>query len=111
MLFIGLIQTTLVLAVLISKIARIDYLVEWPDLFSFLAQQLQSADVLSSHKIFLILFRTLKELSTKHLMDGQRTFAQISSHFFDYSWQLWQCDVQTILHVFSFEVVLYYVNL
>ncbi|ONI26029.1 hypothetical protein PRUPE_1G000100 [Prunus persica] len=26
---------------------------------------------------------------------------QISSHFFDYSWHLWQSDVQTILHGFS----------
>ncbi|KAM6582760.1 hypothetical protein CsatB_009762 [Cannabis sativa] len=94
-------QIALTLAVLISKIARIDYPIEWPDLFSVLAEQLRSADALSSHRIFLILFRTLKELSTKRLIDGQRTFAQISSHFFDYSWQLWQCDVQTILHGFS----------
>ncbi|XP_024021108.1 importin-11 [Morus notabilis] len=94
-------QIALTLAVLISKIARIDYPKEWPDLFSVLGQQLQSADVLSSHRIFLILFRTLKELSTKRLPAGQRTFAEISSHLFDYSWQLWQCDVQTILHGFT----------
>ncbi|PON51218.1 Coatomer beta subunit [Parasponia andersonii] len=94
-------QIALTLAVLISKIARIDYPTEWPDLFSVLAQHLQSADVLASHRIFLILFRTLKELSTKRLIDGQRTFAQISSHFFDFSWRLWQCDIQTILHGFS----------
>lgn len=28
-------------------------------------------------------------------------FWQISSHLFDYSWHLWQSDVQTILHGFS----------
>lgn len=94
-------QIALTLAVLISKIARIDYPKEWADLFSILGRQLQSADVLSSHRIFLILFRTLKELSTKRLPSGQRTFAEISSHFFDYSWELWKCDVQTILHGFS----------
>ncbi|GMN55611.1 hypothetical protein TIFTF001_024729 [Ficus carica] len=94
-------QIALTLAVLISKIARIDYPKEWADLFSVLGRQLQSADVLSSHRIFLILFRTLKELSTKRLPSGQRTFAEISSHFFDYSWELWKCDVQTILHGFS----------
>lgn len=48
-----------------------------PDLFSVLAQQLQSADVLASHRIFMILFRTLKELSTKRLTADQRNFAEV----------------------------------
>ncbi|XP_028794935.1 importin-11 [Neltuma alba] len=94
-------QIAQMLAVLISKIARIDYPKEWPDIFSVLAHQLQSADVLASHRIFMILFRTLKELSTKRLTSDQRNFAEISSHFFDYCWRLWQSDVQTILHGFS----------
>ena len=50
-----------------------------PDLFSVLAQQLQSADVLASHRILMILFRTLKELSTKRLTADQRTFAEVSA--------------------------------
>ncbi|BBG92301.1 ARM repeat superfamily protein [Prunus dulcis] len=41
------------------------------------------------------------ELSTKRLISDQKNFAEISSHFFDYSWHLWQSDVQTILHGFS----------
>lgn len=94
-------QIALTLSVIISKIARIDYPKEWPDLFSFLAQQLQSADILTSHRIFMILYRTLKELSTKRLTSDQRTFAEICTQFFDYSWHLWQTDVQTILHGFS----------
>ncbi|PIN19861.1 Nuclear transport receptor KAP120 (importin beta superfamily) [Handroanthus impetiginosus] len=94
-------QIALTLAVLISKIARIDYPREWSDLFSILAQQLQAADMLTSHRIFMILFRTLKELSTKRLTSDQRTFAEIASQFFDYSWHLWQNDVQHILHGFS----------
>ncbi|KAI3447803.1 hypothetical protein Pfo_004468 [Paulownia fortunei] len=94
-------QIALTLAVSISKIARIDYPREWSDLFSVLAQQLQSADILTSHRIFMILFRTLKELSTKRLTSDQRTFAEIASQFFDYSWHLWQTDMQNILHGFS----------
>ncbi|KAL5740360.1 hypothetical protein ACOSQ2_029540 [Xanthoceras sorbifolium] len=94
-------QIAQMLAVLISKIARFDYPREWPELFRVLAQQLQAADVLTSHRIFMILFRTLKELSTKRLTADQRNFAEISSHLFDYSWHLWQSDVQTILHGFS----------
>ncbi|KAK8518167.1 hypothetical protein V6N12_017325 [Hibiscus sabdariffa] len=62
-------QIAQMLAVLISKIAHFDYPAEWPELFSFLAKQLQSADDLTSHRIFMILCRTLKELSTKHPPD------------------------------------------
>ncbi|MBA0734832.1 hypothetical protein Gogos_018723 [Gossypium gossypioides] len=80
-------QIAQMLAVLISKIARFDYPREWPELFSFLAQQLPSADVLTSHRIFMILFRTLKELSTKRLTADQRNFAE--------------SDLQTISHGFS----------
>lgn len=94
-------QIAVMLAVLISKIARFDYPKEWPDLFSILGQQLQSADTLTSHRIFMIIFRTLKELSTKRLTSDQKNFAEISSHFFDYCWHLWQSDVKTILSGFS----------
>ncbi|XP_043724537.1 importin-11 [Telopea speciosissima] len=94
-------QIALQLAVIISKIARIDYPKEWPELFSALARQLQSADVLTSHRIFMVLFRTLKELASKRLNSDQRNFAEISSHLFEYSWHLWQSDMQTILHGFS----------
>uniref|UniRef100_A0A6N2KNT6 Importin N-terminal domain-containing protein n=1 Tax=Salix viminalis TaxID=40686 RepID=A0A6N2KNT6_SALVM len=89
------------LAVLISKIARLDYPREWPELFSVLANKLQLADVLTSHRIFLTLFRTLKELSTKRLTVDQKNYAEITSHLFGYSWGLWQSDVQTILNSFS----------
>ncbi|GAB2273807.1 hypothetical protein Dimus_008582 [Dionaea muscipula] len=94
-------KVAVMLAVVISKIARIDYPKEWPDLFTVLAQQLQGADVLSSHRIFMILFRTLKELSSKRLAADQRNFAEISSHFFDYCWHLWQSDLQRILQGFA----------
>ncbi|KAL5198245.1 hypothetical protein ABZP36_001757 [Zizania latifolia] len=94
-------QIALQLAVLISKIARLDYPKEWPDLFSVLAQQLQSADVLASHRVFMVLFRTLKELSTKRLAVDQRNYAEITSHLFEYTWNLWKSDVQTILQNLS----------
>ncbi|GJN33503.1 hypothetical protein PR202_gb22112 [Eleusine coracana subsp. coracana] len=69
-------QIALQLAVLISKLARLDYPKEWPDIFSVLAQQLQSADVLASHRVFMVLFRTLKELSTKRLTVDQKNYAE-----------------------------------
>ncbi|KAK8946844.1 hypothetical protein KSP39_PZI007198 [Platanthera zijinensis] len=94
-------QIALQLAVLISKIARIDYPKGWPELFSILAQQLHSADILTSHRTFMVLFRTLKELSTKRLSADQRTFSEIAVLLFDYIWNLWQSDVRAILREFS----------
>ncbi|KAI4302663.1 hypothetical protein MLD38_038384 [Melastoma candidum] len=94
-------QIAAMLTVLISKIARFDYPKEWPELFTILAQQLQSADTLTSHRVFMIIFRTLKELSSKRLASDQRNFMKISSQFFDFSWHLWQSDIQTILQGFS----------
>ncbi|CAN6176755.1 unnamed protein product [Urochloa humidicola] len=94
-------QIALQLAVLISKIARLDYPKEWPDLLSVLAQQLQSADVLASHRVFMVLFRTLKELSTKRLAVDQKNYAEITGHLFEHTWNLWKSDVQTILQNLS----------
>ncbi|KAK9124553.1 hypothetical protein Sjap_014155 [Stephania japonica] len=94
-------QISLQLSVLISKIARIDYPKEWPELFSILAQMLQSADILTSYRIFLVLYRTLKELSTKRLTSDQKNFAEISSLLFEFCWHLWQKDVQMILPAFG----------
>ncbi|CAN6200368.1 unnamed protein product [Urochloa humidicola] len=94
-------QIALQLAVLISKIARLDYPKEWPDLLSVLAQQLQSADVLASHRVFMVLFRTLKELSTKRLAVDQKNYAEITGHLFEYTWNIWKSDVQTILQNLS----------
>ncbi|RLM87666.1 importin-11 [Panicum miliaceum] len=94
-------QIALQLAVLISKIARLDYPKEWPDLLSVLAQQLQSADILASHRVFMVLFRTLKELSTKRLAVDQKKYAEITGHLFEYTWNLWKSDVQTILQNLS----------
>ncbi|KAG0500885.1 hypothetical protein HPP92_000957 [Vanilla planifolia] len=84
-----------------QRLHVIDYPKEWPELFSFLAQQLQTADILTSHRVFMILFRTLKELSTKRLVADQKMFAEIASMLFDYSWNLWQSDMRTILQSFA----------
>ncbi|XP_057824503.2 uncharacterized protein LOC131036604 isoform X2 [Cryptomeria japonica] len=94
-------QIAVQLAVLVSKIARIDYPREWPELFSILIQQLQSSDILTTQRVYMVLHRTLKELSTKRLTADQRNFAEITSQFFDYTWHHWRSDMQTILHEFS----------
>ncbi|KAK8461170.1 hypothetical protein SEVIR_2G454900v4 [Setaria viridis] len=49
----------------------------------------------------MVLFRTLKELSTKRLAVDQKNYAEITGHLFDYTWNLWKSDVQTILQNLS----------
>ncbi|CAI7878377.1 unnamed protein product [Closterium sp. NIES-53] len=70
-------QVAVQLAVLIAKIARIDYPREWSELFPTLLQKLQSQDPLLTQRAYLVLNHVLKELSTKRLSVDQRTFAQV----------------------------------
>uniref|UniRef100_A0A0A9D5B9 Uncharacterized protein n=1 Tax=Arundo donax TaxID=35708 RepID=A0A0A9D5B9_ARUDO len=49
----------------------------------------------------MVLFRTLKELSTKRLAVDQRNYTEITSHLFEYTWNLWKSNVQTILQNLS----------
>lgn len=77
-----------------------EYVANRPELFSSLAQQLQSADMLASHRVFIVLFRTLKELSTKRLSSDQRTFQEVCLLYFlhDLKWthSLLLCGVQML---------------
>lgn len=48
-----------------------------PELFPTLLQKLQSPDVLTTQRVYLVLNQTLKELSTKRLAADQRNFAEV----------------------------------
>lgn len=67
------------LDILSGSMSLIDALAFRPDLFSTLGQQLQLADIITSHRIYMVLFRTLKELSTKRLTSDQKNFAEVFS--------------------------------
>eukprot|EP00249_Psilotum_nudum_P007668 c20733_g1_i1 orf=1506-4013(-) len=90
-------QVAVQLAILISKIARIDYPKEWSDLFPSMVQKLQSSDVLTTQRAYMVLNQVLKELSTKRLAVDQRNFVEITSQLFDYTWQHWCSDTQRLL--------------
>jgi len=53
-----------------------------PELFPTLLQKLQSPDVLTTQRVYLVLNQTLKELSTKRLAADQRNFAEVCSHIY-----------------------------
>ncbi|KAL5219327.1 hypothetical protein ABZP36_020011 [Zizania latifolia] len=94
-------KIALQLATLIARIVCFDYPKEWPDIFSMLAQQLQTSDVFTSYRVSTVLFRSLKELSTKCPAFNQRNYYEITAHLFDYIWNLWKSDAQIILQFFS----------
>ncbi|CAI7934569.1 unnamed protein product, partial [Closterium sp. NIES-54] len=90
-------QVAVQLAVLIAKIARIDYPREWSELFPTLLQKLQSQDPLLTQRAYLVLNHVLKELSTKRLSVDQRTFAQVTSQLFEPTWAHWVRDTGSLL--------------
>ncbi|KAK3271881.1 hypothetical protein CYMTET_19794 [Cymbomonas tetramitiformis] len=87
-------QIAIQVALLIAKIARFDYPREWPNLFGDLLGQLATADVLLNQRIYLVLHRVLKELSTKRLNHDQKAFAEVTSQLFTPLWSQWQADTQ-----------------
>ncbi|CAI5946817.1 unnamed protein product [Closterium sp. NIES-64] len=90
-------QVAVQLAVLIAKIARIDYPREWSELFPTLLQKLQSQDPLLTQRAYLVLNHVLKELSTKRLSVDQRTFSQVTSQLFEPTWAHWVRDTGSLL--------------
>lgn len=74
----ALMQFAVQIAVVIAKIARVDYPRQWPSLFSDLLGKLDSSDTLTTRRTYLVLHHVLKELSSKRLAPDQRAFAEVS---------------------------------
>jgi len=94
------------LAVLIAKVARVDFPQAWPELFRHLLNLLQGADLVLNHRVFLTLHHILKELSSKRLVSDQKHFADITQQLFPAVWQQWCTDTQTLnrmMHSVLFE--------
>ncbi|EFJ16027.1 hypothetical protein SELMODRAFT_268640 [Selaginella moellendorffii] len=71
------------------------------DLFPNLLQNLQSSDVLTTLRVYMVLYQILKELSTMRLAAHQQNFHTITSQLFDFTWQHWCADTQAIVNEFS----------
>ncbi|KAG1293137.1 hypothetical protein G6F66_006356 [Rhizopus arrhizus] len=70
-------------AVIISRIARLDYPQEWPDLLSILIQTIVNANnVLVHDRALETLYEVLAELSTRLLSAGRKQFASIAPNLF-----------------------------
>ncbi|KAI8646038.1 armadillo-type protein [Parasitella parasitica] len=86
---IDLYQLTTQNAVIVSRIARLDYPRDWPDLLTTLVRLMESASAQNPNETHLIhsriletLSEVLSELSTRLLSSGRQQFAQISPTIF-----------------------------
>ncbi|KAI7902235.1 armadillo-type protein [Cokeromyces recurvatus] len=76
-------------AVIVARIARLDYPREWPELLSTMIQALNNTNHtneeharLIHHRALEMLFEVLSELSTRLLSAGRKQFSDIAPHVF-----------------------------
>ncbi|XP_040583365.1 importin-11 [Lepeophtheirus salmonis] len=78
------------IAVLIGKIARIDVPKEWPELLPALSDRVQSQEPLVQHRALLVLYHTIKSLSTKRLPIDVQTFYDTVEKILPFALRLWE---------------------
>ncbi|CAO3662719.1 hypothetical protein CU097_009870 [Rhizopus azygosporus] len=82
-------------AVIIARIARIDYPHQWPDLLSSLLKIISNADnSVVHHHALETLYEVLAELSTRLLASGRKQFAEIAPELFQVVAQIYMAYVQ-----------------
>ncbi|EDW10618.1 importin-11 [Drosophila mojavensis] len=82
-------QVALQVAVLLSKIARMDC---WPELMPTLMKQLQacSESPVQQQRTLLVLHYVIKALASRRLMAEKRAFEELSAQIFSYmAWNIW----------------------
>lgn len=77
------------LAVIISKIARLDCPLEWEELMPVLLERVQSNDELEQKRALQILVQTVKALSSRRLHHDRQMFEHFTSNLYDFIINLW----------------------
>lgn len=77
------------LAVVISKIARLDCPDDWSELMPILLERINSANDLEQRRTLQILVQVVKQLSSRRLHHDRIMFEQFTSNLFDYAANLW----------------------
>ncbi|XP_076251460.1 importin beta11 [Rhynchophorus ferrugineus] len=76
-------------AVLISKVARIDYPKEWPNLFPMLLRAIANNDAFIQQRALLTLHHVVKAIASKRLAGDRKQFQEFTSQVFMYVLNLW----------------------
>lgn len=85
------------LAVLVSKVARLDCPREWPELFPTLLQAVESNDRLIQHRALLMLHHVVKSISSKRLAGDRKIFRDFTASIYAYILNLWNNFTEAFL--------------
>ncbi|ORZ00705.1 armadillo-type protein [Syncephalastrum racemosum] len=92
-------------AIIVARIARIDYPMEWPDLLPSLIQAIESTqgdqEMLVHDRALEILVEVLQELSTRLLSAGRRQFTEVAPRVFQTAANLYVAYTTRILDAFG----------
>jgi len=67
-------QIAVQIAVIVSKIARLDYPKQWTEVVPTLLEAVKSNDQLLQHRSLLVLQQVIKALSSKRLLSDRKQF-------------------------------------
>lgn len=90
--------TAVQIALIISKISRLDYPHSWPNLFPTLIEVLQRGSEQEQRGALLVVNHVLKELSSKALVMDKQNFKQLSHQLIDFCYQLWTFHTKIVLN-------------
>ncbi|XP_065222298.1 importin-11 [Planococcus citri] len=86
------------LAVIMAKIARLDWPKEWPELINILIDNIKCNDnEVRRRRSLLILCHVVKILSTKRLIGDKKLFCDLSAQLFPIMYQFWNFCIDTIV--------------
>ncbi|KAL4857594.1 Importin-11 [Chlorella vulgaris] len=89
-------QIAVQVAVVFSKVARLDFPKAWPTLFADLLAKLQGPGQLLQRRVYLVLHHILKELASKRLAADQRNFEQVTALLLEPTWRQWAADTSAV---------------
>nr|CAD7589784.1 unnamed protein product [Timema genevievae] len=90
-------QVATQIAVLISKVARLDCPREWPELVPCLLTAVKSDSALVQHRALLVLHHVVKTLSSKRLAGDRRLFQELTAGVFAFVLNLWNTHYESFL--------------
>ncbi|CAG2060201.1 unnamed protein product [Timema podura] len=107
-------QVATQIAVLISKVARLDCPREWPELVPCLLTAVKSDSALVQHRALLVLHHVVKTLSSKRLAGDRRLFQELTAGVFAFVLNLWNTHYESFLaqvchnnHTYYLTIFLY----
>ncbi|EDV27067.1 uncharacterized protein TRIADDRAFT_22262 [Trichoplax adhaerens] len=89
------------IAVLLSKIARIDFPRQWPELVPFLLEAVRSTDNLKKNRALLTLHHAIKAFASKCLFTDRVIFSQIANSIFSYLLEQWIHNTDSFVKLVS----------